>query len=724
VSTTDSRQVGSTPQSWDEESGQPLYFLHIPKTAGSTISRYLESQFRPDQICPARTWRAFLALPPERLGRYRFFRGHFDASLLELLPRRPAVVTMLRDPVERAVSEWMFMRRDQSHPLHDWFLREGPDFGMWIEKSMANRQARSLAIDTPPAELLHRFGWRRPGSAQAQRQSAQWSSSGPLLLERALAQLEECAAFGIVDRFDDSVELIAHGLGWAPPRALRSLNALRTLNVADEPRYEPSEAELAVLRNRDAIDFALIEHARTVFERRRLDLPRGDTAVRDALLRARRRELAYPERAARFTELLRASTARGSTVLVVSHGDDRLVAVEGRHGSHFPQAPDGGWAGYHPADSDEAIGQLEAMRDHGARYLAIPSASFWWLHHYREFTAHLEADYRRIRSSEHLVLFDMGEWSTPGGRPSEAGGERERVLVLGSYGTDRSGPPPRLVDELERSDSFAVTQRWQAATLGDASGGVAEALRDADADWVMVLSDAAVLPSGFLTDLLTAVSELLPLGVQRAQPAHSGGPDDGPSITGRIRGVLGREVAGVTPVPVLAVRRGAAIEGPVALIDDVPIRLASPLPTDAAGHSFSRVSDVFVKRTQGPERAVRRSQAAPSPLVSALIATCEHSHLLSKCLEGFCEQTLPLADFEIIVLESGGPRATAVLEEYAARLPLTWARIDGIECSAAQDLAVLLSRGDVVQSFDADHRPPPDLLQALSEDAIAMHRLD
>ena len=682
----------STPQSWDEEGGQPLYFLHIPKTAGSTISHYLESHFRPDEVCPAGTWAAFLALPPEHLGRYRFFRGHFDASLLDLLPRRPAVVTMLRDPVERAVSEWMFMRRDQSHPLHDWFMREGPDFGKWIEKSMANRQARSLATDS-----------RAP------------------LLERALARLEECVAFGIVDRFDDSVELIAHSLGWAQPKALRSLNALKSLNVGDERRYEPSDEELEKLRTRDAIDYELLGHARRLFERRGLELPRGENAVGDALRRVRRRELAYPEVAARFTELLRESTTPGSTVLVVSHGDDRLVAVEGRHGSHFPQAPDGGWAGYHPADSDTAIRQLEAMRDRGARYLAIPSASFWWLHHYREFSAHLEADYRRIRSTEHLVVFDMGESSTPGEHPLEAGGERERVLVLGSYGTDRAGPPPRLFGELERSDSFAVTQRWQAATPRDAFGGVAEALRDADADWVMFLSDAAVLPSGFLADFLKAASELLPLGVRQAQPARASDPDDGPTITGRIRGILGREVAGVTPAPVLAVRRGAAIGGPVALIDAVPIRLATPLPTDADGHSFSRVSDVFVKRTQGPERAVRRSQAASSPLVSVLIATCEHPQLLSGCLEGFCEQTLPLADFEIVVVDgSADPRAAAALEEYAARLPLTWTRIDSIECGAAKDLAVLLARGDVVLSFDADDRPAPDLLQALSEDASSV----
>ena len=48
----------------------------------------------------------------------------------------------------------------------------------------------------------------------------------------------------------------------------------------------------------------------------------------------------------------RTVTDPGSTVLVVSRGDDALTELHGRTGPHFPQASDGSWAGYHPADSD------------------------------------------------------------------------------------------------------------------------------------------------------------------------------------------------------------------------------------------------------------------------------------------------------------------------------------------------------------------------------------
>jgi glycosyltransferase involved in cell wall biosynthesis len=448
-----------------------------------------------------------------------------------------------------------------------------------------------------------------------------------------------------------------------------------------------------------------------------LSLPPREGVGGGGLRRVRRRELAYRDTVAAVGDTLRAVTEPGSTVLVVSRGDDQLAAVEGRNGRHFPQAPDGRWAGYHPADSEAAIRHLEALRDRGARYFAVPSTSFWWLHHYRELIVHLETRYRRIHSGEHLVLFDFGDASERAPRRA-AGAQRERALVVGAYDGRRAGPPPSLVAELERSNRFAVTQRWRPGASGDdpfgaAGFGAAGSSSDEDADWLIFLGDTAVVPAGFLDDFLTAASQLTALGVERVQPAHANGPDGGPPVTERLRGVLAREVEAVTPLPLLAVRRGALMRGPAALIDAVPIRLTAPIADQLDAATFSNVRDVFKAGTDGPERAVQRSQSSPSPFLSVLVATHDRPDLLSDCLDGFCEQTLPIADFEVVVVDDGstGEETAAVLDEFAARLPLTWVRIEHAGRSAAKNLAVLLARGDVVLFFDDDDSPAPDLLE-------------
>jgi GT2 family glycosyltransferase len=74
-------------------------------------------------------------------------------------------------------------------------------------------------------------------------------------------------------------------------------------------------------------------------------------------------------------------------VLVVSRGDRELVDLGELDAGHFPQDPDGRYLGHHPRDSDDAIAQLEALREGGAEYLVLPATSFWWLDHYEELAA-------------------------------------------------------------------------------------------------------------------------------------------------------------------------------------------------------------------------------------------------------------------------------------------------------------------------------------------------
>jgi colanic acid/amylovoran biosynthesis glycosyltransferase len=98
----------------------------------------------------------------------------------------------------------------------------------------------------------------------------------------------------------------------------------------------------------------------------------------------------------------------GAHVLVVSRGDEEIVAFPEHRGAHFPQAEDGGYAGHHPADSAEAITQLEALRAAGAEYLVVPATSGWWLEHYADLARHLEHDHGRIASSdERYVAFSL-----------------------------------------------------------------------------------------------------------------------------------------------------------------------------------------------------------------------------------------------------------------------------------------------------------------------------
>jgi hypothetical protein len=110
-------------------------------------------------------------------------------------------------------------------------------------------------------------------------------------------------------------------------------------------------------------------------------------------------------------EVVRSILPLDATVVVVGEGDEELLKLgDGRKGWHFPQDEHGAYAGYHPADSSQAIAHLEELRAKGAQFLLFPETSFWWLEHYAEFREHLDTQYRVIVRQRHVCrIYQLSE---------------------------------------------------------------------------------------------------------------------------------------------------------------------------------------------------------------------------------------------------------------------------------------------------------------------------
>jgi hypothetical protein len=142
--------------------------------------------------------------------------------------------------------------------------------------------------------------------------------------------------------------------------------------------------------------------------------------VQPDVKRARRNGL-YRQLVNRIRKAAESKIPRGSSVLVVSKGDENLMDLKGRTASHFPQAPDGQYAGYYPADSNDAIQQLEALKKKGARYLLFPQTSYWWLDYYADLQSHLQRRYRRIWSNPDCIIYQLSRANTDRRGPVSAG---------------------------------------------------------------------------------------------------------------------------------------------------------------------------------------------------------------------------------------------------------------------------------------------------------------
>jgi hypothetical protein len=148
-----------------------LFFLHIPRTAGGTLNCLLRAAVAPQSRCSA----AYKTLPDaSKLEKCTFVASHDDFSAMQRLPPGAAVITELRDPVDRVLSAYEFAieqaaqrinRTKQQHP----------------SEHLSEALAMSLTEDVWPWSYLVPFFMEdmmpRVSPAQAQHATAQHTSA-------------------------------------------------------------------------------------------------------------------------------------------------------------------------------------------------------------------------------------------------------------------------------------------------------------------------------------------------------------------------------------------------------------------------------------------------------------------------------------------------------------------------------------------------------------------
>lgn len=233
--------------------GPALIFLHIPKTAGTTLNRIIEWQYDPRLIFTVDPYqiRATVArlatLSEERRSRLRVVRGHLLYGVHECLPQGGSYITMLRDPVKRVLSSYQFILRRPLHPLHRKLKATGNSFEAFLEFT-ANRQ-----------NLQTKMLAGVPHAAPCD--------------EETLAAAKEHATksfrvVGISERFHDSLLLIAALFGWEVP--------YYDNQKVSKGRPDIDSGTLERIRAHNSYDLELYE-----FGQRRLeeDLARNEEAI-------------------------------------------------------------------------------------------------------------------------------------------------------------------------------------------------------------------------------------------------------------------------------------------------------------------------------------------------------------------------------------------------------------------------------------------------------------
>jgi len=226
------------------DDGQRFWiFVHIPKTAGSSFREELSRRLAPEyhlkvnytsgQPLPAQRRAAIEScIASNRHNRFRFVSGHVQYVHMSRLAQsdpRARLITILRDPVSRVISDFHYQRSSE-HPLAEQFKQRFPTLEDFV---------RFEAGQNKMVKFLRRG--RTEGAAD--------------VVDR---MMKEYAFVGLQDDYDLSFRLMTHLLGQsvAPKAHLRKGNG--DTAVASETR------DLITALNQD--DVMVFEAFRRRFE--------------------------------------------------------------------------------------------------------------------------------------------------------------------------------------------------------------------------------------------------------------------------------------------------------------------------------------------------------------------------------------------------------------------------------------------------------------------------
>jgi GT2 family glycosyltransferase len=115
----------------------------------------------------------------------------------------------------------------------------------------------------------------------------------------------------------------------------------------------------------------------------------------------------YDDQIGRIRAVVSECVPTSATIAVVSRGDDALLELGAAIAWHFPLDSDGRWAGHYPADTADAVAQIDAVRGAGAEYLLLPEPAFWWLDHYPGLSTHLLLLAEEVARTSDLRLYRL-----------------------------------------------------------------------------------------------------------------------------------------------------------------------------------------------------------------------------------------------------------------------------------------------------------------------------
>lgn len=231
---------------------QSVIFLHIPKTAGSTLQTILKQQYELNEIFYVKNFKPepldeLSKMPETQRKKIKIFTGHMYFGLHEFLPQPSTYITIIRNPIERVISHYCHViRRGCDHHLHQTVTSHNMSIKDYVCSGVTTE------INNGQVRLLSGI----PGM------NSSYAECPDTMLETAKKNLQKhFSIIGLTERFDETLILLQKKVGWRLPFYCK-----QNVNHKKLRKEEISKDTLDCIVKFNELDMELYEYAQKNFE--------------------------------------------------------------------------------------------------------------------------------------------------------------------------------------------------------------------------------------------------------------------------------------------------------------------------------------------------------------------------------------------------------------------------------------------------------------------------
>jgi hypothetical protein len=182
-----------------------VFFIHIPKCAGTSLSFVLSKMYPPEktyQIDDSRYEESadeFRQLSAHEKGKLAMVSGHMYYGLYSCMPHEATHITMLRDPIKRLISLYNYGLQTPAVSWRARMIKEKPSFVDFVKGHYTNTADNGIARFLSGHDLS----------------VAAYGHCGQETANQAITHLQtHFSAIGFLEEFDQSMLLLKHVFAW------------------------------------------------------------------------------------------------------------------------------------------------------------------------------------------------------------------------------------------------------------------------------------------------------------------------------------------------------------------------------------------------------------------------------------------------------------------------------------------------------------------------------